>query len=338
MNTVTTTKSALNIAQRITQAMSEERGMIAKLEELPAHKIPAELETRRREWRVSSMVLAQWESQGRQVLAINEELVESIRFASSSKITPEVFRTLPYLNPMVVFPTPPRIKTHTKGETLRVLGFHTYGLPHPRVHVLSTHDPEADTLGAYTVIEITRDDDPHNPIIEFDYISFPMDGQALTLKEAVDAMMSRFEWNHGDDTVRSKNRFMRELVSLVVGSLMYLCSTTLDAEKVPRKAVLKALGNPPRAPFSMYRVGWQIGAALSAARRTVKVDDPSQQIKPGYEQDPQHRRAHFKTVWTGEGSMIPKTVFIAPYWTHMERLGDKGVNTVRRVSPPSGDT
>lgn len=70
---------------------------------------------------------------------------------------------------------------------------------------------------------------------------------------------------------------------------------------------------------------------VSASRKSIKVDDPSQQLKPGYEQDPQHRRAHFKVVWTGEGSMVPKTVFIEPYWTHREKLGVSGVNTVRRV-------
>lgn len=336
MSTANPTGESLRLAQRITAALSGEREMLHQVREtFPPHRVPDDLADRLNEWTISAGVLTQWEKNGRQVLSVHDELVESIRFAGSSKIVPEVFRTLPYLNPMVVFPSPPKIKSHTKGETLRVVGFLTYGIPHPRTAVLSTHDPEADTLGVYVVIEITREDDPRNPVLEFDYISFPMDGKPLTLSETVDVMMSRFVWNHGEDNP-SRNRFMRELISLVVGAIMYLCSTTLDAEKVPRKAVLKALGNPPRAPFSMYRVGWQIGAALSRARKTVKVEEPSQQIKPGYEQDPQHRRAHFKTVWTGKGSMIPKTVFIAPYWTHVEKLGDKGVNTVRRVKVENG--
>ena len=61
------------------------------------------------------------------------------------------------------------------------------------------------------------------------------------------------------------------------------------------------------------------------------MNDPSQQPKTGYEQEPQHRRAHFKTVWTGPRSMTPKTVFVAPYWTHLEKLGTEGINTARRV-------
>lgn len=331
MSAVNPTGESLKLAQRITEALGEEREFLKKTKEtFPPHRIPTDIARRVGDWGITSMVLSQWEKQGRQVLSIHDELVESIRFASSSKTPPEVFRTLPYINPMVVLPVPPKIKSHTKGETLRVLGFLTYGIPEPRTTVLSTHDRSAASLGVYTVIEITSEDDPRNPVLEFDYISFPMDGEPFTVSEAVESMMSRFVWNHGD-TSPAKNRFMRELVKLVIGAIMYLCSTTLDAEKVPRKAILKALGNPPRAPFSMYRVGWQIGPSLSRSRKTVKIEEPSQQIKPGYEQDPQHRRAHFKTVWTGKGSMIPKTVFVAPYWTHVEKLGDKGVNTMRRV-------
>ena len=325
------TNTALRTAQHIIKAMSVERAALNEARETFGEElvVPQDLAEKVNEWRFTTEVLNQWESVGRQVLAIHEGLVSAIRVASSSKITPEVFRTLPYLNPMVVFPNPPELFSHTKGERIRVLGFMTYGIPEHRRSATTTHDPVASLLGTNVVLEIDMPDG--RTLTEFDYMSFPMYGDPVTIKDAVDDMMHRFHWSHGDNNPTSKNRFMRELVSLVIGSLMYLCSTTLEAEKVPRKAVLKALGGAQRQPFSMYRVGWQIGAALSASRKSIKVDDPSQQLKPGYEQDPQHRRAHFKVVWTGEGSMVPKTVFIEPYWTHREKLGVSGVNTVRRV-------
>lgn len=326
--TVNPTVASLKTAQRIVKLLDAERGYLAEVEQHYPNGAPERVELHRQGWKMSAQVLTQWESVGRQVLSIHPGLVESIRFSGSAKIVPEVFRTLPYFNPMMVFSDPPQLHSHTQGETLRLLGFVCYAkTPWPE-RVTDTHDPLAVTFGADLVIEITGNADTE---IECDYISFPMGGDPFTLNEAVEGVLSRFVWNHGDQADTVKNRFMRDLVKLTIGSIMYLCSTTLEAEKVPRKTVLGSMNPVPRKPFSFYRVGWEIGAALSRSRVAIDIQDPSRQPKPGYEQDPQHRKAHFKTVWTGPGSMIPKTVFISPYWTHLEKLGVSGVNTVRRV-------
>ena len=323
------TMKALKTAQRIVKMLDSERGYLNQLQDLRPD-LQAEIDySIKQGWKLSSEVLTQWETVGRQVLTIHPELVEAIQFASSSKIVPEVFRTLPYINPMIVFPHAPKLFSHTEGEQMRMLGFICYGKTILPERVVDTHDPEAVSLCAEIIIETTG---AGQVLFECDYISFPMDGKPYTLSEAVEGVLSRFAWQHGDQDDKVKNRFMRELVKLVIGSLMYLCSTTLEAEKVPRKTVLKSMNPIPRKPFSFYRVGWEIGAALSRSRANIEIEGPTAPGKPGFEQDPQHRKAHFKTVWTGPGSMTPKTVFVAPYWTKIHRLGMAGVNTVRRVS------
>lgn len=325
------TTSSLKTAQRIVAAFEHERHSLRHAEQTRRGQSlsPADVDMLNT-WKVSSDVLTEWESVGRQVLSVHPELIEQIRLSSSSKIEPAVFRTLPYFNPMVVFPDPPELLAHTEGEKLRLLGFVAYGKTVMPERVVGTHDSTAVSFDAEVVIEVTGNVEP---TLEYDSISFPMDGPAFTLAEGVEQVLAKFLWRCGDaDRERSK-AFMAGLTKLVIGSVMYLCSTTVEAEKVPRKTVDKSLSGLRRRPFSLYRVGWQIGAALSARRVAIDVDEPSSQPKPGYEQDPQHRRAHFKTVWTGPGSRVPKLVFVAPYWTHMERLGPKGVNTVRKVAP-----
>lgn len=334
--TTNPTVSSLKNAQRMIKMLDAERGYLAEVRDLYGDHAPEAVELHREGWQISSAVLTSWERVGRQVLAIHPGLVESIRFSGSSKIVPEVFRTLPYINPLVVFPEPPELFSHTEGERMRLLGFLCYAKAKTspvREWITTTHDPQAHSIGADLVIEISSDE---GSVLECDYISFPLDGDPFTLAEAVEGVLARFAWNHGGQDDRIKNRFMRDVVKLTIGSIMYLCSTTLEAARVPRKSVQKSLNPPPRKPFSFYRVGWEIGAALSRSRAAIEVEDPSRQRKPGYEQDPQHRKAHFKTVWTGPGSMTPKTAFVAPYWTHLEKLGVSGVNTVRKVSIDRG--
>ena len=328
--TANATTSGLKAAQRVVSALDTERRSLELFEE--RYPRPQDAPTRYQQevpgWMVSTAVLKLWRSQGRQALFLHPELVNALRMSSSSKITPEVFRTLPYLEPLVVFPEPFTVKSHTRAETAKALGFFTYGKTAEGAQT-STHDPDATTFGAYVLLDITPEGQTE-PVIECDAISFPMAGEPYTIAEAVERLEESFRWSVAADNTDSARKFIQGLLTLVIGSVMYLCSTTIEAEKVPRKVVAKTLGTP-RVPFSAYRVGWNVGAALSAARKTIAIDDPSQQPKSGYEQEPQHRRAHFKTVWTGPGSMIPKTVFIAPYWTHLEKLGTEGVNTARDV-------
>lgn len=354
------TQATLRNAQRIVSILTEERKIWRNPD---SEKATFMREFYRDDYyglRMSDEIITGWESVGRQVLAIHPALVESIRFASSSKIPPEVNRTLPYLNPMIVFPEPPAIPAHIKGETMHCLGFVCYGKTTPRPvnsgdqkfvdrlkeefpksasafaegkldrieRITTTHDPDADFLCADMMMAVIDRDG--NETYESDYISFPMTGAPYTIKQTVDRLMDEFAFYHGGDDPKLKAKFMRSIAELALGSIMYLCSTTLEAEKIPRKTVLKALNPVPRHPFSVYRVGWQIGAALSRSRTNINIDEL--QAANGMPQDPQHRKAHFRTVWTGPGSRIPKVAYISPYWTHIERLGTSGVNTARKVN------
>jgi len=326
----TTTVNGLKVAQRMVECLSVERKSLDVFNDRYPNPRTAPKEYLREVpgWMSSTAVLDAWKSNGRQALFIHPGLVDSIRMSASSKVVPEVFRTMPYMEPLVVFPEPLAMSSHTSSERAKALGFFTYGKREDGSQT-GTHDPDATAFGAYVLLDITPEGGTE-PVIECDSVSFPMVGDTYTMADAVERLEESFHWSVEADNTDAARKFIRGLCTTVIGSIMYLCSTTLEAEQIPRKVVAKTMGTP-RTPFSAYRVGWNIGAALSASRKTVTVDDPSQQPKSGYEQEPQHRRAHFKTVWTGEGSMIPKTVFIAPYWTHLEKLGTEGVNTARPV-------
>jgi hypothetical protein len=217
--------------------------------------------------------------------------------------------------------------------------------------VRSTHDPDTRDFGAIVIFEIL-DETGKRVDMEAASISTPF-AQVATLAELVEDQAQRFVFADIEsgrpelqrlkqitqqitESLADKKRvksWFEEVFKTVMGSLLYLCSTTLEAERVPSSATRKLAKNTiARKPLSLYRIGWTTGAALSTLRQErMMLGEPSQMGDLAHQQDPQHRRAHFKTVWSGPGRTIPKTVFVAPYWTHRERLGVVGVNTARRV-------
>lgn len=329
------TSDALNTAQRIIAAAESERAALAEAKRrYPVHA-PDNIARAMRGFAHSVAVLDQWQEVGRQVLALHPDLLATVRTAGSSKIVPEVFAAIPYISPLVVFPDAPVLPSHTPGETMRMLGFIACGrIEGERTVVVNTHAQGVTHFAAEIVLEVCGADGSRD--IEMDYISFPVTGGAFTVDEAVTGLIERFQWAYGDSGENSR-AFMGAIVRAVLGSALYLASKTLDddrdSQRVPPATVRKLTG-ARKPPFSFYRVGWQIGAALSNAGSAQKFDvsDPAVQGRTGHEQDPQHRRAHFKTVWTGPRRSVPKTAFVAPYWTHVEKMGPRGVNTVRKVA------
>lgn len=302
-----------------------------------------------------------WRREGRKALAIHPGLVDAVRMATSDKVPPEVFRALPYINPMVLLPEPIPIKTWRssreenrltpyKEGSMRMVGFLVYTCYDGKIadecsyeqlvegiqnHVSLTTDPLAPRLAVSIVSEIL---DTSGRVVdtESSNMTFSLTGEPKTLKTMVAEQAARFEFF---DKTTAPVPWITEIYKVVLGILMYLASTTLEAETVPASACRKVRSSMLRKPISLYRVGWTTGAALDRFRKEkVASRDESQQQGLAHQQDPQHRRAHFKTVWTGPGRSIPKTAFVSAYWTHRERLGTQGVNTLHRVRDKRGRT
>jgi hypothetical protein len=161
----------------------------------------------------------------------------------------------------------------------------------------------------------------------------------------VDDQVERFTFAVGSAT-ELKRAWVTEVYKILVGTMLYLCSTVLDAERVPTVTTKHLAKTIARKPLSFYRVGWTLGAALTKYRQAQSRGEGSQQGDLAHQQDPQHRKCHFRMQWYGPRSahaceLMRNTcdcdgrhrewIFIAPYWTHRERLGVAGINTVRRV-------
>lgn len=357
-----TTNQAIASAQRILKTIEEE-SFIAELINRGDPRI-AKLSTFNQQNIIRTQsVTAVWKRIGRQVLAMHPEVVEEVKVASSDKIPGEVLRTLPYMNPMVVFADPPVFKTWLpagvnhpvtglREDKMRLLGFLTYGSLNVRTddpngekvrieqRILPTNDSEANRFGMMLVFE-ALDELDRVVDVEFNSMSLFFD-RIQTLSETVDDLMERFHWDNStgqspENRNNTARKWMRQVMSTVVGSLFYLCSTTLEAEKVPAKTVAKRVGrNISRRPFSLYKVGWTTGGALTRYRQQNRTDSTSEQSDITHQQDPQHRRSHFKMQPCGKGLQDRKLIFVSAYWTHLERLGIEGVNTARAVPRVNG--
>jgi hypothetical protein len=315
------------------------------------------------------LIAQSWRKIGRQVLAMHPEIVEETRVATSDKISGEYLQVLPYINPLVVYPDPPVFASWRKDEhSLRMLGFFTSGAGATQItddagnslgverRIYATSDTTATHLAVVPVFEVL---DEYGKVIDMEVDTFSIEYAATgTLADIVDDVMRRFQWFDQDSSqeVQQRNkgrrRWMRDVLSVVTGSLFYCCSTTLEAERVPAKQVAKRMPKRVvRTPLSFYKVGWTIGGALTRYRQNRERTTPSEQGDLGHQQDPQHRKAHFRMQWYGprdswrcerlrglcncEGQHR-ELIYVSAYWTHLERLGEEGMNTVRKVPRPNG--
>lgn len=340
-----TTNQAVGAAQRILEAITSETQLAEAIKANDPRTFNIGTFARQNIVR-THCVGKEWKRIGRQVLAVHPEIAEEVKVATSDKIPGEVFRTLPYMNPMIVYADPPKLPAWDRpGGFMRLLGFLTFGTtnfaPDPVAkardmgqiidsHIVPTTDPEATRFGVVLVMEVL---DSVGKVVDIEFSTITLYYEhTMTLKEIMDRILSSFSWwGDGDtETNTRRRRWMRDVLGTTIGTLFYLCSTTLEAEKVPTKATKNVGRGILRKPLSLYRVGWTTGAALTRYRAS-RTYSTSEMIGPGHQQDPQHRRAHFKMQPCGSGKKDRKLIFVSPYWTHRELLGAEGVNTARSV-------
>jgi hypothetical protein len=319
----------------------------------------------------SQLIATAWRKIGRQVLAIHPEIVEEVRVATSDKVTAEILRVLPYINPLVVFSDPPVFKTWLHGKesaytgrqevAMRLLGFFTCstavvpvdgarGSQFVEQRIYTTTDTEGQK---FTMVLFFEGLDELDRVIDLEVNTLSIKyGFTGTLADIVEDQLANFNWADGPTQVlatkgasqklteamaRQSRRWMRDVLGVVVGSLFYLCSTTLEAEQVPSKYVAKRIPKRVvRTPLSFYKVGWTTGAVLTRYRQSRERVSPSEQGDLGHQQDCQHRRGHFKMQPYGPQGQLRKLIYVSPYWTHLERLGEMGINITRRVPRVNG--
>ena len=348
---IATTTEAIKVAEKMLVRIDGEMTRVRQYVEasprlrraLDAHA-SAELLAR---WRADGEAIKKWRHEGRQTMAMHPELVDEIRLSTSDKLYREALRALPYINPLVVFPAGDQVMVGWKSgaqERHRLLGFFTYGLSsHPQTHpslilqenhldwMVNTSDPDATYIVILLISEVINE---IGEVIDIEVasISIPFDEEPMTLKEMVTDGVQRYAWNDSVDPVAAE-KWYAQVLKVCLGSLFYLASTVTDVERVPAKVVAKRSNKAiSRKPMSMYQVGWTIGASLSKARAQRRASlSPSQQSDLTHQQDPQHRKAHFKMQPYGPGNSLRRYTYISPYWTHRERLGIQGLNTARRV-------
>lgn len=365
---LTTSQETISTAQRILEAVAEE-APIAKMISEGDPRLGSLNTFNRQNIVRTQLAMHAWKKIGRQVLAIHPAVAEEVAIATSDKIPGEVLRTLPYMNPLVVFAEPPKFKTWVRGAHrmtgdkheagMRLLGYLTYGSAHVKVDEPILHDDEvkpgvrieqrlyptnsteAERFGIMLVLEVLDDNDK---LIDVEFTSVTLFYSAdQTLGDVVEELMHRFHWDSVTGGVsdgrenRRQRKWMRDVLSVVVGSLFYLCSTTLEAEKVPTRATRNLGRGIVRKPISLYRIGWTTGAALTRYRQARTAGwKESEQGDLAHQQDPQHRRSHFKMQPCGPNNSQRKLIFVSAYWTHVERLGEMGMNTARQVPMVNG--
>lgn len=335
MTGLTLSTSGISVADEILRACQMQRDELARMDAAYFRRgSPPEYAEDVRQQRYAVRYVTEtesmWRSEGRQVLAIHPDLLAEVKMSTSTEIAPEVYRAIPYINPMVVFPDPPVLKSWRPGETMRVLGFFVHGRTDSGddpIALTSSHDPDMERLCITAVM--TVEGAKGGQAYEYNRFSIPLI-RALSIEKIVDELAAKYGWM-AESSPDLQQAFLREVYSLCLGTILYLCSTVLDAEVVPRSRVAKSSGRRMK-PIRLTNIGWNIGPTLSRLRREANA---STGAPTGRRLAPHMRKCHFKVVWTGKGRTVPKTAFIAPYWTGRDRLGESRM-TMRPVADYRG--
>ncbi|WP_280426787.1 hypothetical protein [Nocardia carnea] len=273
-----------------------------------------------------------WRTSSRIACLVDPTLAQEVRGATSDTLPTDVFRSLPYINPLIVFADPIPCTT-TDNRPAKLLGFYVYGLTGHGTDTVAfcTTDTSPSHLGILAVLQET-----HGAYIqhEMNRLAIPMDVDRLTLPEYI----THAAQNHPVDfltalgaTEQSIRTGIESILRPALSALLYLCTKDADLDEQqprlhtgkPGQAKKKKSGQKKTSKQrSFVYVGWRLGAKLRrylAAAERGATSSPT--THTGRTQPPRQRASHFKTVWVNaDTGKKPKTVFVLPYWIHRDQI------------------
>lgn len=275
-----------------------------------------------------------WRKQGRLAYDVHPEMVNSLyRSDLKGKIPGNIFSRLGHINPMIPLPHPWPVK-FAAGATGLIRAFFITG--HIGRAFCPTTDPQSEGLCIVPWIDTVPDAPTYHDVITPVFI-LPIQEDAFTLD---DIIKKSYDWQGVAEGTPESRRLIKQILPGAVTLLTYLCCKNADIEAPPPSPTKgKRRQAPPRDPFYV-RVGWYIGPKLHAARvRSAGRIRDGVSVPSGVEYGPQHRAGHMRTVWVGPGRKKNEVIWVDPYWTKLDMLGEDGepVTQVVPVDPQQKD-
>jgi hypothetical protein len=273
--------------------------------------------------------LALW-ARHRTVMAVDDDLWAALGESDGDTFIPEgLFEQLPYPDPFLAFPDPLVLPLEDGGH-MRIGGVYLSG--RSALGQCSTHDELCGGLGLLIGAETYREDGSR---------ALLPDGTADMLWTRVSladggSLNNMIELSaEGFVSIAVDGTAWREQMPLMVRRAMsvivYLCAENADLRPVvmPGAPAKKTRGRTgKRAPrTTVVEVGFQVGAALRAWRRT----DSDTRGHTGRHVRPHIRRSHFHTYRVGPGRQQTRVKWLAPIPINIDGPADRPtVHPVRK--------
>ena len=271
--------------------------------------------------------------QHRIVYCLDADLWTELGDTDPATVVPAgLLRHLPHPDPFIALPQP--LVVPLSGDRLSVVGgFFVTG----RVDAFTASTHHRDATGHLGLLFLGMMEHPDGrPITNargdqdatLTRVTLDVsDDRDITVDDLENAVTRRF--NVARYRLGDPHETVPMMIRRAVSALIYLCATNADLRPLPaaaaRRVTAGSTGKPPR----LIEVGYQVGAALRAHRRSGD-NHPGDPQAATRSVRPHLRRAHFHTYLTGPNRTQRRVKWLPPIPVKVR--GDAGKPTVITVS------
>lgn len=272
------------------------------------------------------------------VYSVNPDLAEELADTDGMDSLPaDALAMLPHPQPLFLLPRGIPM-THGDGAQGVARAFFVSGGwidlaagPGAQLISLSTTDPAANHLQINLLSQIGA---PGEPVTDWDQASITLPLGGVSLSEAVDRVVERWDADHPADPVRLRS-FIDVVVKHCLPVILYACTPDPDTEvrKPPPSARRKKAGGArDKGPVpTTIRLGYRLGPKLKAARTEQASGHPP--APTGRKLVKHTRRLHWHTYRVGPGRQERILKLLAPITVNDDGR-DAELPTVIKVEGP----